>query len=92
MSHEVHCIKLDKTLPGLDFQPYPGEMGKRIYEQVSAEAWQLWLAHQTMVINENRLNLLDASTRAFLEQEMQKFFFSGEEIEKPAGYTPQEES
>ena len=81
--------KLKKEAEGLDHPPYPGELGKKIYEHVSKEAWQLWLSHQTMLINEYRLSLIDPKAREFLVQEMQKFLFeSGSE--KPAGYVPED--
>lgn len=83
----VHCVKLDREAEGLAFAPWPGELGKRIYESVSKQAWSEWLAHQTMLINENRLSPLDASTRAFLSVEMEKYFFQGG-AEAPAGYVP----
>ena len=85
MTRTVHCVKLGREAEGLGFAPWPGELGRRIYEQVSKEAWAAWLAHQTMLINENRLNPLDASTRAFIAAEMEKYFF-GEGSEKPSGY------
>ena len=85
MPRTVHCVKLGRDAEGLPFAPWPGELGKRIYDNVSKEAWQTWLAHQTMLINEHRLNPLDAKTRAFLAAEMEKYFF-GEGSEKPAGY------
>jgi Fe-S cluster biosynthesis and repair protein YggX len=81
----VKCVKLGREAPGLDFQTYPGELGKRIYENVSKEAWQLWMSHQTMLINEYRLNPLDPKARKFIEGEMEKFFF-GEGAEMPPGY------
>ncbi|WP_295402756.1 oxidative damage protection protein [uncultured Thiocystis sp.] len=87
MSRIVHCVKLGREADGLDRQPYPGEIGKRIFEQVSKAAWQDWLRHQTMLINENRLSPLDPKSRKFLEGEMELFFF-GEGAEKPAGYVP----
>ena len=87
MPRTVHCARLKRDEPGLDFVPWPGELGKRIYAEVSKPAWAEWLAHQTMLINENRLSPLDPKTRAFLEAEMQKFLF-GEGAEKPAGYVP----
>jgi Fe-S cluster biosynthesis and repair protein YggX len=87
MSRTVHCAKLDKDAEGLAFAPWPGELGKRIYEQVSQEAWNTWLAHQTMLINENRLNPLDPKTRGFLAAEMEKYFF-GAGSEAPPGYVP----
>ena len=85
MSRTVHCIKLGQESEGLDFQPYPGDLGKRIFENVSKQAWQQWLAHQTMLINENRLSPMDPEARKFLEGEMENYFF-GEGSEKPAGY------
>jgi Fe-S cluster biosynthesis and repair protein YggX len=87
VSRTVNCIKLGREAEGLDFPPYPGELGERIFEQVSKEAWQQWLAHQTMLINENRLTPVDPNARAFLQGEMEKFFF-GEGSEKPEGYVP----
>ena len=77
MSRQVHCIKLGKDAEGLEAPPYPGELGQRIFENVSKEAWQLWLRHQTILINENRISLVDPKARKFLEQEMEKFFFGG---------------
>jgi Fe-S cluster biosynthesis and repair protein YggX len=89
MTRTVHCAKLDKEAEGLDFAPWPGELGQRIYASVSKEAWKLWLAHQTMLINEMRLSPLDAKTRTFLAAEMEKFFFGGDVVQ-PAGYVPPE--
>ncbi len=85
MTRMVHCVKLDREAEGLGFAPWPGELGRRIYENVSKQAWSEWLAHQTMLINENRLNPLDPKTRAFLATEMEKYFFAGGS-EKPPGY------
>jgi Fe-S cluster biosynthesis and repair protein YggX len=73
---------------GLDYTPYPGELGQKIYDNVSKEAWQRWVAHQTMLINENRLTPIEPEARAFLATEMEKFFFSGGS-EKPKEYVPQ---
>lgn len=87
MSRIVNCIKLGREAEGLARPPYPGELGRRIYEQVSKEAWQGWLKHQTMLINENRLSPIDPRARAFLEDQMEKFFF-GEGSAKPVGYVP----
>ncbi|HEV2927084.1 MAG TPA: oxidative damage protection protein [Propionibacteriaceae bacterium] len=87
MSRTVNCIKLGREAEGLARLPYPGELGRRIYEQVSKEAWQGWLKHQTMLINENRLSPMDPRARAFLEDQMEKFFF-GEGSAKPVGYVP----
>ena len=91
MTRTVHCVKLGKEAEGLERQPYPGELGKRIYENVSKEAWNEWLKHQTMLINENRLTPIEPKARAFLEQEMEKFVF-GEGSEAPEGYVPPEEA
>ena len=87
MARTVHCIKLGRDAEGLDFPTYPGELGKRIYENVSKEAWSQWLAHQTMLINENRLSPLDPKARKYLEGEMEKFLF-GDGSAAPAGYVP----
>lgn len=89
MTRTVHCIKLDCEAEGLAFAPWPGALGKRIYESVSKEAWGQWLAHQTMLINENRLSPLDPRHRAFLQDEMEKYFF-GAGSAAPAGYVAPE--
>jgi len=89
MTRMVHCHLLDEELPALEFQPYPGELGKRIFENISAQAWQSWLAHQTMLINEHRLSPINPEHRKFLEQEMEQYFF-GTGSEKPAGYVPED--
>lgn len=85
MGRMVHCIKLGKEAEGLDQMTYPGELGQRIFDQVSKEAWQQWMQHQTMLMNENRLTPINPEHRKFLEQEMEKFFF-GEGSEMPEGY------
>ena len=86
----VHCIKLNKKLEGLDRSPYPGELGKRILESVSKEAWQQWLDYQTMLINENSLNLFDESSQSYLKQQMENYFFSDEKgLDKIEGYIPE---
>jgi len=77
MTRMVHCIKLGKEAEGLDAPTYPGELGQRIFENVSKEAWQLWLGHQTMLINEFRITPIEPEARKFLETEMEKFFFGG---------------
>jgi Fe-S cluster biosynthesis and repair protein YggX len=81
----VKCVVLDTEAEGLDRPPYPGELGQRIYDNVSKAAWQRWLAHQTMLINEYRLTTFEPKARKFLEEEMEKFFF-GEGSAKPEGY------
>lgn len=85
MARMVQCVKLGKEAEGLDLPPYPGDLGKRIWESVSKEAWQAWLRHQTMLINEYRLTPVDPKARKFLEEEMEKFFFSGGST-RPEGY------
>jgi Fe-S cluster biosynthesis and repair protein YggX len=87
MARTVQCILLKKEGEGLDFAPYPGELGKRIWENVSKEAWQQWLKHQTMLVNENRLNLADARARQYLARQMEQYFFGGG-ADQPAGYVP----
>ena len=87
MSRTVNCVKLHHEAEGLDRQPYPGDLGKRIFDNVSKEAWQGWLRHQTMLINENRLSPIDPKARKFLEQQMEQYFF-GEGAELPPDYIP----
>lgn len=87
MSRTVHCVKLGREAEGLARPPYPGELGKRIFEQVSQQAWQSWLQHQTMLINEYRLTPIEPKARKFLEEEMEKFFFGGG-AKTPEGYVP----
>jgi Fe-S cluster biosynthesis and repair protein YggX len=89
MTHTVQCVKLDKEAEGLKALPYPGDLGKRIYLNVSQEAWNMWLSHQTMLINENRLSPVEPKARAFLEEEMDKFFF-GEGSEVPKDFVKPE--
>ncbi|MBY0475289.1 MAG: oxidative damage protection protein [Nitrosomonas sp.] len=87
MTRIVKCIKLGREAEGLDFQTYPGELGKRIFENVSKEAWHQWIEHQTMLVNENRLNLSDAKARKYLAEQLEAHFF-GSGAEQPAGYIP----
>lgn len=87
MARTVNCVKLKKEAEGLDYLTYPGELGKRIFENVSKEAWQKWLQHQTMLINEYRITPMDPKARKFLEEEMEKYFF-GPGSEAPGGYVP----
>jgi Fe-S cluster biosynthesis and repair protein YggX len=87
MTQLIACTKLKKTAESLERPPFPGELGQKIYAEISAEAWQMWLSHQTMLINEFRLSLADPKARGFLAEEMQKFLF-GEGSAKPAGYVP----
>jgi Fe-S cluster biosynthesis and repair protein YggX len=87
MTRMVNCVKLGKEAEGLKAPPYPGELGKRIYLNVSQEAWNLWLRHQTMLINEYRLTPVDPKARKFLEEEMERYFF-GEGSNAPEGFVP----
>jgi Fe-S cluster biosynthesis and repair protein YggX len=87
VSRTVQCVLLKQELPGLARLPYPGELGKRIYENVSQEGWSRWQRHQTMLINEYRLSPMDPKARKFLEGEMEKFFF-GAGSSAPEGYQP----
>ena len=89
MSRTVQCVHLNKEAEGLKGPPYPGELGQRIFNNVSVEGWKAWLAHQTMLINENRLSALDSKARSFLEAEMKKFFF-GDGSAAPEGFVPPE--
>lgn len=83
MARMVQCTKTGKEAEGLDFPPYPGDLGKRIYENISKEAWDSWVGHQTMLINEYRLTPVDPKSRKFLEEEMEKFLFGeGSEVPK----------
>jgi Fe-S cluster biosynthesis and repair protein YggX len=88
MSRTVQCVRLKREAEGLERQTYPGELGQRIFDNVSKEAWQEWLGHQTMLINENRLSPVDPKARKFLEEQMEQFFF-GEGAELPPDYRPQ---
>lgn len=84
-SRLIFCKKLNKELEGLKSMPYPGELGQRIYNEISQEAWDAWLKRQVMFINEKHLNLTEKSSREFLKVEMIKFLFEGED-NKPAGF------
>ena len=86
MSRMVNCVKLGKAAEGLDRQPYPGDLGKRVFDNVSKQAWQGWIKHQTMLINEYRLSPIDPEHRKFLEKEMDKYFFSDEGAALPDDY------
>lgn len=87
MTRMVHCVKLGRVLPGLERPPFPDELGQRIYEQVSAEAYRQWQGQLTILINHYGLDLLDPDTREMLNQQMEEFFF-GEQPEMPEGWTP----
>jgi Fe-S cluster biosynthesis and repair protein YggX len=83
----VKCVKLGRELPGLEKPPFSGELGQRIYEQVSAEAWAMWPAQATLIINHYSLNMADPEARTILREQMEEFFF-GEKNEMPEGWTP----
>ncbi|KMV28434.1 hypothetical protein AB733_23625 [Photobacterium swingsii] len=80
MSRTVFCTRLKKDAEGLDFQLYPGELGKRIFDNISKEAWAEWQGKQTMLINEKKLNMMDVEHRKLLETEMVKFLFEGQDV------------
>lgn len=88
MARMVNCVKLGREAEGMDFPPYPGELGKRIFENVSKEAWEGWKKQQTMLINENRLSLADPAARKYLMEQTAAHFF-GAGAEKASGYVPQ---
>ena len=89
MTRVVYCIKLKRDMEGLEFPPYPGELGKKIYGCVSKEAWSSWLRHQTMLVNENKLNLADARARKYLASQMEGYFF-GPGADDVPGYIPED--
>ncbi len=88
MSHTVFCKKYQEELAGLNAPPYPGAKGQEIFETISKKAWEEWLAHQTMLINERQLNMIDAQDRKFLQEQMDKFM-SGDDYAKADGYVPE---
>ena len=87
MARTIKCIKLDREAEGMDFPPYPGPLGQRIFESVSKEAWAGWLKQQTMLVNENRLSLADPQARNYLKEQTEAYFF-GEGADKETGYIP----
>lgn len=87
MTRTVHCSYLDREAEGLPRPPLPGELGQRIFENISREAWQKWLAHQTTLINEKRLSPIDPEHRKYLEEQAEAFLFGGE-VDRAEGYTP----
>jgi Fe-S cluster biosynthesis and repair protein YggX len=87
MTHMVHCKKLNQELPGLARPPYPGDLGKKIFDNISQQAWQMWVKQQTILINEYRLSLIDPKAQTFLKDEMEKFLF-GNGGQMPEGYVP----
>lgn len=88
MSRTVQCVKFNEEMEGLDFPPFPGELGEKVFDQVSKEAWKQWLGQQTILINEYRLSSLDPKARSFLQEEMQKYLFGDEDIDMPEEFKP----
>ncbi len=87
MARMVQCVKLKREAEGLDYPPYPGDLGVRIWQNVSKDAWAQWMDTQTRLVNENRLNLADARARKYLAQQMESFLFEGADVEAH-GYVP----
>ncbi len=87
MARTVNCVKLGREAEGMDFPPYPGALGQRIFENVSKEAWAGWLKQQTMLVNENRLSLADPQARKYLAEQTEAYFF-GDDAEQASGYIP----
>ena len=87
MSRTVICRKYQREMEALERPPFPGPRGQKIFEEVSKQAWQEWIAHQTLLINERRLNMMDRTARAFLEEEMDKFL-SNQDYAQADGYVP----
>jgi Fe-S cluster biosynthesis and repair protein YggX len=87
MPRTVFCRKLNKELPGLDLPPFPGPAGEDIFNNISKQAWDEWMAHQTTLINEMRLNMMDLTARTYLAEQREKFF-AGEEVDQAEGYVP----
>lgn len=87
MARMVQCVKIGEELPGLDFVPFPNDLGQRIYDNVSQQAWRMWLDHSVMLINEYRLNLATKEAQQFYDEQLEAFFF-GEGSQLPPGYVP----
>lgn len=90
MARTVNCVYLNKEADGLDFQLYPGDLGKRIFDNISKEAWSLWQKKQTMLINEKKLNMMNVDDRKFLEEQMTSFLFEGKDVEIE-GFVPEKD-
>ena len=88
MSRKVYCVKLKKEAEGLVYQPYPGSLGERIFQEISAEAWKQWLAQQTILINEYRLSSMDPKAKLFVKEQMEEFLFGDAKVTMPEAYTP----
>ena len=90
VSQKVFCARLQQEAEALEKAPFPGALGEKILSNISKQAWQEWLNHQTMLINEYRLSMVDPKARQFIKEEMNKFLFDGG-ADKPQGYTPEGE-
>ena len=88
MPRMVYCVKLQRELPGLEKPPFPGELGKRIFENISQQAWEMWPAQSTLIINHYGLNMADPESRKILREQMEEFFF-GEDSRMPEGWAPE---
>lgn len=89
MSRQVFCRKYQADMEGLDFAPFPGAKGEEFFNHVSKQAWQEWLKHQTTLINEKRLNVFEADSKKFLEEQREKFFSNDDSVEKAEGWKPE---
>lgn len=89
MSRQVFCLKYQADMEGLDFAPFPGAKGEEFFNHVSKQAWQEWLKHQTTLINEKRLNVFEADSKKFLEEQREKFFSNDDSVEKAEGWKPE---
>mgnify|MGYP001563138814 CR=1 FL=1 len=87
MARMVYCRKLKQELPGLDMPPFPGPKGQEIFDNISKQAWAEWMTHQTTLINEMRLNMMDLTARTYLSEQREKFF-AGEDVDQAEGYVP----
>ena len=90
MARIIFCRKLEKELPGLDMAPFPGPKGEEIFSNISKQAWTEWMTHQTTLINEMRLNMMDLTARTYLSEQREKFF-NGDRVDQAEGYVPPEQ-
>ncbi len=90
MARTIFCRKLNQELPGLDLPPFPGPKGEEIFNNISKQAWGEWMQHQTTLINEMRLNMMDLTARTYLAEQREKFF-AGEQVDQAEGYVPPSE-
>ena len=88
MARTVNCVKFGRELPGMESPPYPGELGQRIYDNVSQDGWDAWMQHSVILINHYGLSFADPRARDFMKEQMEEFFF-GEDAQTPEGWTPE---